>query len=672
MAGDSTNHQVSVSSSNPKKRKWGNDSFRHGSKKHGDKRNKGRNTGRMESNRQDKRGRNEAENNSKRTKLPEPSEIATTLPKPFPEDEIAAEERRPKHKVAVLIGYSGSGYKGMQINYNEKTIEGDLFHSFVKAGAISKANANDPKKSSLVRCARTDKGVHAAGNVISLKLIVEDEDVVEKINSHLSPQIRVWGIERTIGSFSCYQACDSRWYEYLIPTYSLLPPHPSSFLAKECEKAADNARDRQGYEDRQADVKGFWQKVEEKEIKPMLDSLEDDIRAQVVEAMYRPEHHSGEEIASNNEAEEVTKTPQNKEQTSTAATIVEPRIPNQVSEFSENSDNLAGKADEHEAVADSASGERVLESADADTNEGIKQTSSDSAVLAVHPDSKSAPDPALLDAIKRLRAAYLSAKRRYRVPQSRISKLQNALSAYEGTHNFHNYTVRLKPRDPSAKRHIKSFNINPTPILKRVPVTEKEDGEEANGEGIEREVEGESAETEWLSLKVHGQSFMMHQIRKMIGLAVLAVRSGADVVPLIKQSYDWNNKISIPKAPGLGLLLERPVFDSYNKRVEDKFQERNKLSFEKHEKKMDEFKDREIYGRIFKEEMRDGVFHGFWGHVDNYKEGIFLYVTSKGLDAVKGIKEEKEKGKIGNEVVKEVESSDDDAESEGVGEGKEG
>jgi tRNA pseudouridine38-40 synthase len=134
--------------------------------------------------------------------------------------------------VAVMIGYSGTGYKGMQIDNKQKTIEGDLFNAFVAAGAISKANADDPKKSSLVRCARTDKGVHAAGNVISLKLIIEEDDIIEKINANLSEQIRVWGIQRTIGSFSCYQACDSRWYEYLIPTHAFLPPHWRSMRKK--------------------------------------------------------------------------------------------------------------------------------------------------------------------------------------------------------------------------------------------------------------------------------------------------------------------------------------------------------------------------------------------------------------------------------------------------------
>jgi len=158
-----------------------------------------------------------------------------------------------------MIGYSGSGYKGMQMMPDQKTIEGDLFNAFVAAGAISKANADDPKKSSFVRCARTDKGVHAAGNVISLKLIIEDPDIIKKINENLSPQIRVWGIERTTGSFSCYQACDSRWYEYLIPTYCFLPPHPKSYMGRKLPELAEEVGDLEGYKSRQEEVAGFWE-----------------------------------------------------------------------------------------------------------------------------------------------------------------------------------------------------------------------------------------------------------------------------------------------------------------------------------------------------------------------------------------------------------------------------
>lgn len=180
----------------------------------------------------------------------------------------------------------------MQINNQEKTIEGDLFKAFVAAGAISKANADDPKKSSLVRCARTDKGVHAAGNVISLKLIVEDPDIVKTINENLPPQIRVWGIERTNGSFSCYQTCDSRWYEYLIPTYSFIPPHPESFLGKKLVQSAEQEGIYETYQALQADAASFWTDAEEKYVKPILDKLDPELRANVMNTI-----HSSEEEA---------------------------------------------------------------------------------------------------------------------------------------------------------------------------------------------------------------------------------------------------------------------------------------------------------------------------------------------------------------------------------------
>ena len=43
----------------------------------------------------------------------------------------------PKRKVAVLLGFCGTDYQGMQFNTGVKTIEGDIFDAFVKTGAIS-------------------------------------------------------------------------------------------------------------------------------------------------------------------------------------------------------------------------------------------------------------------------------------------------------------------------------------------------------------------------------------------------------------------------------------------------------------------------------------------------------------------------------------------------------
>lgn len=50
---------------------------------------------------------------------------------------------------------------------------------------------------SLSRAARTDAGVHAAGNLVSIKLITEVPgvaDMATRINEELPPEIRVWKI----------------------------------------------------------------------------------------------------------------------------------------------------------------------------------------------------------------------------------------------------------------------------------------------------------------------------------------------------------------------------------------------------------------------------------------------------------------------------------------------
>ena len=509
----------------------------------------------------------------------------------FTQEEIDAEEKRPKRKVAVLIGYAGTGYKGMQISATEKTIEGDLFQAFVKAGAISKANADDPKKASLVRCARTDKGVHAAGNMISLKLIVEDEDIVQKINQNLPDQIRVWGIERTIGSFSSYQACDSRWYEYLIPSHAFLPPHPSSWMAKKLEEfAADESGDRSGYDRRQQEVQGFWDQVDEQFIKPLLDAIDEDIRPDVIKAL------SGEEEANEGAAK--------------SAADVEQSVKLGASVSAVN----AGLPTDSEKTEEAAIiiNDPALRSSEAESSEPTQ--------------SVPGPDPSqdlpnedrdrqlrLRAATKQLRAAYSQTKRRYRIPPERIDRIQACLSKYVGTANFHNFTILKTFRDPSAKRHIKSFVVDRKPVL--------------IGDGLDEE------KAEWLSLKVHGQSFMMHQIRKMVGMVALLVRCGSDPNTLTESLGD--ERYSIPKVPGLGLLLERPVFNSYNT-IQAPKHDRPPLEFSKFQKEINEFKQREIYERMFREEGKTDEFSRFFNHIDNFKEPHFLYVTSRGLEATKG------------------------------------
>ncbi|KAN0082265.1 Pseudouridine synthase [Elaphomyces granulatus] len=510
----------------------------------GGKRDKKRELGRTEHYRlsKDKREKDEGQPEAKRQRIEGEQPVLPIYATKFSPEDIAAEERRPKKKVAILLGYSGTGYYGMQLSNTQKTIEGELFAALVAVGAISKANAADPKKSSLVRCARTDKGVHAAGNIVSLKLIVEDPDLVPKINQKLSHQIRVWGIQVTNKSFSCYQMCDSRVYEYLIPSYCFLPPHPSTHLGKKIVELAEQASDTVQLHERQEEVMTFWDEVDKRCIKPILEGLPGDVRRIVERSLYIEE-----------------------DATSSAT-------PN-MDELVEN--------------------EHSTERKDA-TEESME-------------NSKSMPNPQetqrllINEAIKSIKAAYVNAKRKYRIHPKRISRLQETLSKFVGTKNFHNYTIQKVYRDPSARRHIRSFVVNPEPII------------------VDK--------AEWLSLKVHGQSFMMHQIRKMVSMAALIVRCGCDP-NRISESFG-PTKLAIPKAPGLGLLLERPIFDNYNKKVQEFGKE--KIDFSRYDQEIEEFKRREIYGRIFHEEGETNTFASFFNHIDHYQKDYFLYLTSGGL-----------------------------------------
>ena len=469
----------------------------------------------------------------------------------FSEAEIAAEERRPKRKVAVMIGYAGTGYHGLQINHKEKTIEGDIFAAFVAAKAIAKTNADDPRKSSFVRCARTDKGVHAAGNMVSLKLIIEDPDVVQKINDNLPPQIRVWGITRTNNAFSSYQSCDSRWYEYLMPSYCLLPPHSSSFLGK---KVVQYAKEN-GYEmelvKRLEDVQNYWEDVEKNDIQPILESLEESVREAVLARLAAVrEGVAGDEVDMDKKSAKKQAPTEQMTATDTASVPVTTETATTVQN---------GEAMDTEPASTGSA-----------TAPEASEQPTDEATAAAAVEKEARPVNPVDQAMKRITAAYIAAKRRYRVTPARLAQLQEALDQYVGTRNYHNYTVQKNHNDPSAKRLIKSFELNPKPV--------------------------QINDTEWLSLKVHGQSFMMHQIRKMVGMAVLVTRCGTPL-SRIEESYG-PTRISIPKAPGLGLLLERPVFDSYNTRAKDMYN-LEPLDFGNYEKEIRKFKEEQIYQRIF-------------------------------------------------------------------------
>lgn len=297
-----------------------------------------------------------------------------------------------KRKVALLIAYNGKGYYGLQVNPGFPTIEGEVIKALLEVGVIPQEHHDHPQKMSFQRAARTDKGVSAAGNLLSLKMLLNVDDLLDKINEKLPPAVRVFECVRTTNGFNSKNHCDGRTYIYLLPTYAFAPV---------------------------------------------------------------------EEVCT-------------------------------------------------------------------------------------------------LD---------------YRISQDIIEKVNEVLEKFVGTHNFHNFTSGVKPTEAQAHRYIKYFEC-------RLPFVR---------DGVE-----------FCVLSVRGQSFMMHQIRKMVGLTIAMVKGYADMSSI---DMAWEHeKVDIPKAPGLGLMLDKLHYEQYNKRwASDGSHE--KIDFQHLREKLDKFKEEYIFSEIIKEEI---------------------------------------------------------------------
>lgn len=301
-------------------------------------------------------------------------------------------DRVKRRKFALLLAYSGQGYLGMQRNPGMKTIEEELLTALLKANFISEEAFNTPQMIQFQRAARTDKGVSAVRQVVSIKL---PEDVkVEMINAHLPAQVHVMAVKRATKGFNSKSSCDARTYSYMLPTFAFAPS-------------------------------------------------------------------------------------------------------------------------------------------------GVEPTES------------------------------------YRVTSEVINNVGSIIKNFEGTHNFHNFTARKKPLDPSASRYIMTFEVE-EPFLSK---------------GLEFSV-----------LRVKGQSFMLHQIRKMVGLTIAVARGHT---PLDTVHRAWKTeRLDLPVAPGLGLVLEEVHYEYYNQRYgKDGYHE--PLVWSEVEDEVKAFKENFIYPTIIQSEIEE-------------------------------------------------------------------
>lgn len=119
-----------------------------------------------------------------------------------------------------------------------------------------------------------------------------------------------------------------------------------------------------------------------------------------------------------------------------------------------------------------------------------------------------------------------------------VTALNDICKQFHGTHSFHNYSKDVKQNQPEAKRYIIKYDLCSESV----------------------EFEGFS----YLKFIITGQSFLYHQIRKIIAMTILVFKKKF-LIEDIQKSFD-DSDFFVPLAPAEGLSLHRVHFSMYNKK----------------------------------------------------------------------------------------------------------
>ena len=116
--------------------------------------------------------------------------------------------------IKITFSYDGSKYNGSATQPHKNTVQ-DKFEEILKIIGIH---------SSLILSGRTDKDVHASGQVASLEIPYFWENLLKlrnTLNQHLPPSIRIRHIQKEASDFHARFSAKKREYRYIISTKEL-------------------------------------------------------------------------------------------------------------------------------------------------------------------------------------------------------------------------------------------------------------------------------------------------------------------------------------------------------------------------------------------------------------------------------------------------------------------
>ncbi len=419
-------------------------------------------------------------------------------------------------------------------NPGAHTIEDEVEEAIFKAGGIDEANHGQLNKARIVkhsytvlevihasflvlqvgwsRAARTDKGVHAAGQVVSLRLRVprdaaSEAAMLERINASLPADIRAFSLLRTTSSFNSKNACYGRQYEYILPTFCLAPVPERPDAGKP-----------------------------------------------------RPVEASSSEVAGTDGTQFAA--------ASNAAT-----------DTADAAEDAEGDGEDDDTPSTTAASGPELAS------NGAPASATSAATATATPVATELRRPAFVAP---------PADYSFRVSAETHARFAAAIGRYVGTHAYHNFTPRMTCGDAGTLRYMNNVTVSqpflvrvkvkadapaPTPAAATATPANASSTSASAGASDDSPAQAPAAaastvtaaapadqqqelELEFVRVTIVGQSFLLNQIRHMVGLAADIARGA---VPASLMDIAFSHVIMrLPLAPAEGLYLHHCLFTHYD------------------------------------------------------------------------------------------------------------
>ncbi|KAI8925382.1 pseudouridine synthase [Entophlyctis helioformis] len=514
-------------------------------------------------------------------------------------------------RIAVLFGYNAAGFDALERTKGDRTVEGTLL------ATLASLLSHDGKTTlnNISRASTTEIGEHASRQVISFDIVNAPAVLpkVDSINDRLPASIRVFRIVPVTKDFSARRTCEARTYEYLIPTYAFAPPPAATHYA--------------------------YPEPEEDDMLPlpatslpkggMFKTMK---RGQSLARRQTVKSVNGDSNPTSPEAPPVPAIPTKHLEKLTAEERHEMKVAAErrnifarvfANLFGGNksrrgSDNLKANLDATLQRPSKANGFQptTVDKNESSANINNATLARDDFVTTLKrsmsrhknfdpAEYNETAEPQYFEplAIPAPNQEQRSSLRGFRMSSSQRESLRLILSLFNGTHNWHNYIPGASNDDPRC--FIRILNIDTSAFEVH--------------EGVE-----------WLRIKVQAPAFARYQIRRMMSMMVMVIRTNTPR-SVVGNSFGLA-KISIPEAPAFSLILDEPHYNNYNvEAVKSGGDVAPPVNFGPAMEEVENFRHKAIHDVIYAYERDHMEFEAWVRSIDNYSFLYTYFLNERGV-----------------------------------------